>query len=396
MFFISKEKEVESIDYDQKIVDNLRALSIDMINEAGSGHPGISLGAAPIIYTLYAKHLKVNPDDPNWINRDRFIMSAGHGSSLLYATLYMAGFDITLDDLKEFRKINSKTPGHPEYNVTPGVDMTTGPIGQGIASSVGMAIGEAYLREYFHKQNANIFDFYTYVLCGDGDLMEGVSFEALSLAGKLKLNKLIVLYDSNKICLDGKVEDVFNIDVVKYFQALNWNVITVDGNSVSEIDNAISKAKQSTLPSLIIANTTIGKHSKLECTNLVHGNPLTLEDITNIKNKLNIRDIPFTVSNDCKEVMENMLNNRVTSEYNKWLTKFEKLPDEIKDRLNKIKDTVGLANLPEGLREIAELRLKNPEMGLEELGKLLSTPLGKSGVNHRFKRIEEIANGLDN
>jgi len=338
MFLIPKEKEIESINYDQKIVDNLCALSIDMINEANSGHPGIALGAAPILYTLYAKHLKVNPKDPNWINRDRFIMSAGHGSSLLYATLYMAGFDISLEDLKDFRKLNSKTPGHPEYGVTPGVDMSTGLLGQGIASSVGMAIGETYLREYYHKQNTDLFDFYTYVLCSDGDLMEGVSFEALSLAEKLKLNKLIVLYDSNKTCLDGKVEEVSNIDMTKYFQSLNWNVLNADGNNVSDIDNAITKAKQSTQPTIIIVNTTIGKHSKLEGTNLVHGKPLELEDITNIKNKLNIRDIPFTVSNDAKEEMENMINERVLNEYNKWQTKFENSPEEIKNKLNKLKE----------------------------------------------------------
>lgn len=338
MFLIPKEKEIDTTTNEQKIVDNLRTLSIDMINEANSGHPGIALGAAPILYTLYAKHLKINPKDPNWINRDRFIMSAGHGSSLLYATLYMAGFDITLEDLKDFRKINSKTPGHPEYGITPGVDMTTGPLGQGIATSVGMAIGETYLREYYHKQKLDLFDYYTYVLCGDGDLMEGVSYEALSLAGTLKLNKLIVLYDSNKICLDGKTDDVFDIDITKYFQSLNWNVLNVDGNNLNEIDNAITKAKQSSQPNLIIVNTTIGKHSKLEGTNKVHGNPLESEDIANIKKKLNIRDIPFTVSSDVKEEMENMINERVNDEYNKWQQKFEKAPAEVQEKLNKLKE----------------------------------------------------------
>ena len=338
MFLIQKEKENENTINEQKIVDNLRTLSIDMINEANSGHPGIALGAAPILYTLYAKHLKVNPKDPNWLNRDRFIMSAGHGSSLLYATLYMAGYDITLDDLKDFRKINSKTPGHPEYGITPGVDMTTGPLGQGIATSVGIAMGETYLREYFKTKKLDLFDYYTYVLCSDGDLMEGVSYEALSLAGSLKLNKLIVLYDSNKVSLDRKTEGVFDIDIVKYFESLNWNVFSVDGDNLADIDNAIHKAKQSSLPSLIIVNTTIGKHSKLEGTSQVHGNPLSSEDITNIKNKLNIRDIPFTVSSNVKEEMENMINSRISDEYNKWLEKFEKAPLEVQQKLNKLKE----------------------------------------------------------
>ena len=199
MFLKPKENDTNN---EMKIVDNLRGLSIDMIHEAGSGHPGISLDSAPILYTLYAKHLKINPSDPNWINRDRFILSAGHASSLLYATLYMSGFDLSLDDLKKFRTLHSKTPGHPEYMVTPGVDMSTGPLGEGISSAVGMAMGECFLREYYRKQNLNIFDYYTYVLCSDGDLLEGVSYEAMALAGTLKLNKLIVLYDSNKICLD--------------------------------------------------------------------------------------------------------------------------------------------------------------------------------------------------
>ena len=173
MLFKGKEKTIDV--EEKKIVDSLRILGIDMINEAGSGHPGIVLGAAPIMYTLYSKHMKINPSDPNWYNRDRFVLSAGHGSALLYSTLFMAGFDISIDDLKAFRKLDSITPGHPEYKVTPGVDMSTGPLGQGFASSVGMAIAEEYLRNYYSKQN--LINYYTYVLCGDGDLMEGISYE---------------------------------------------------------------------------------------------------------------------------------------------------------------------------------------------------------------------------
>ena len=336
MFLTKKEPIVNT--NENKIIDNIRALSIDMIHEAQSGHPGIALGAAPILYTIYSKHLNFNPSDPNWINRDRFIMSAGHGSSLLYSTLYMSGFDITLEDLKDFRKLNSKTPGHPEYKITPGVDMSTGPLGQGIASSVGIAIAETYLREYFHKQNLNIFDFYTYVLCGDGDLMEGVSYEALSLAGTLKLNKLIVLYDSNQICLDSKTNTVNTIDAVKYFSSLNFNVITVDGEDLNGLNNAIIKAKESNLPTVIITHTTIGNSSKLEGNNKIHGKTLTEEDLTYIKNNLDIRDIPFTVSSEAKEEMQSMINERINSEYEKWIKMYEQLPEEIINQLEKIKE----------------------------------------------------------
>ena len=335
MFLKPKENDTNN---EMKIVDNLRGLSIDMIHEAGSGHPGISLDSAPILYTLYAKHLKINPGDPNWINRDRFILSAGHASSLLYATLYMSGFDLSLDDLKKFRTLHSKTPGHPEYMVTPGVDMSTGPLGEGISSAVGMAMGECFLREYYRKQNLNIFDYYTYVLCSDGDLLEGVSYEAMALAGTLKLNKLIVLYDYNKICLDGKVEDVNSVDMPKYFSSLNWNVLMADGEDINSIDNAITRAKQGLLPTIIIVNTTIGKHSKYEGTNYIHGAKLSTEDITEIKNELGLRNIPFTVSNDSKEEMENMILSRNKEIYDKWQKYYELLDISIKNALEKIKN----------------------------------------------------------
>ena len=335
MFLKPKENDTNN---EMKIVDNLRGLSIDMIHEAGSGHSGISLDSAPILYTLYAKHLKINPSDPNWINRDRFILSAGHASSLLYATLYMSGFDLSLDDLKKFRTLHSKTPGHPEYMVTPGVDMSTGPLGEGISSAVGMAMGECFLREYYRKQNLNIFDYYTYVLCSDGDLLEGVSYEAMALAGTLKLNKLIVLYDSNKICLDGKVEDVNSVDMPKYFSSLNWNVLMADGEDINSIDNAITRAKQGLLPTIIIVNTTIGKHSKYEGTNYIHGAKLSKEDITEIKNELGLRDIPFTVSSDSKEEMENMILSRNKEIYDKWQKDYELLDISIKNALEKIKN----------------------------------------------------------
>ena len=320
---------------DIKIINQIRALGIDMINEAGTGHPGITLGAAPILYSLYAKHIRINPMNPNYYNRDRFIMSAGHGSALLYATLYMAGFDLEIDDLKSFRKINSKTPGHPELGVTPGVDMTTGPLGQGIATAVGFAMAEAKLREKYNKHSKNLIDFNTYVLCSDGDLMEGVSYEALSLAGLNKLNKLIILYDSNDITLDGSKDLSFKEDIQMRFEAIGFNYIKVlDGEDYNAISKAIEDAKKSTdKPTIIEVNTTIGKYSAYEGTNKIHGAKLSEEDTTNIKEKLKVRDITFNVSSDTIEDFQYLINERCQNVEEKFNKKVENLPEDIKSEL---------------------------------------------------------------
>lgn len=316
---------------EERIIAQLRCLGIDMIDKAKSGHPGIVLGAAPILYSLYANHLRIDPTHPDYFNRDRFVMSSGHGSALLYATLYMAGFDISLDDLKAFRQIDSITPGHPEYKVTPGVDMTTGPLGQGLATAVGIAMAEANLNARFNK----VIDFNTYVLCGDGDLMEGISYEAASLAGNLKLNKLIVLYDSNQVSLDGKTSLTFNENVSMRFQAMNWNVITVeDGEDYKAISTAIESAKNSAdKPTLIEVKTTIGKYSLLEGTNKVHGAPLSKEDITQLKEKLKVRDIPFSISQNTKDEFTYLINNRCDNLYDKFMDNVSKLDEEIKTEL---------------------------------------------------------------
>lgn len=302
--------EIESLDEinEQKIVDTIRTLSIDMIHEANSGHPGIALGAAPIMYSLYAHHLNIDPNFPNFFNRDRFVMSAGHGSALLYATLYLAGFPIELEDLKKFRQINSITPGHPEYGITPGVDCTTGPLGEGFATAVGMAMAEANLRTRYK----GIINYKTYVLCSDGDLMEGISYEAASLAGTYKLNNLIVLYDSNNVCLDGKTENIFTDNIIMRFQSMGWNVIIVEnGDNYQSVDKAIEEAKKSTdKPTIIEVKTTIGKYSINEGTNKVHGTPLSEEDITRIKEKVGIRDIPFAISKNVLEEFSGIIKNR--------------------------------------------------------------------------------------
>lgn len=319
----------------ERIVNQIRCLGIDMIDAANSGHPGIVLGAAPIMYALYANHLRFDPKNPEYFNRDRFIMSAGHGSALLYATLYMAGYDISLDDLKNFRQLDSKTPGHPEYGVTPGVDCSTGPLGQGFAAAVGMAMAEANLRTRYNIDKKEVIDFNTYVLCGDGDLMEGISYEAASLAGTLKLNKLIVLYDSNNVCLDGKTALTFNENVSMRFISQGWRVITVeDGNNVEAISNAIAEAKKTEdKPTLIEIKTVIGKGSMLEGTNKVHGSPLTKEDITKLKEKWEIRDIPFQISQNTCDEFRTLINERCNGLNEKFMNLVSTLEEPIQKEL---------------------------------------------------------------
>ena len=334
----------EDFKNDYKVINNLRCLSLDMIDNAKSGHPGICLGAAPLLYTLFSRHLSFNRKEVDWYNRDRFVLSAGHGAPLLYAMLYMLDL-LSLDDLKDLRKLGSITPGHPEIS-TPGVDMATGPLGQGIASAVGMAIAERYLNA---TVNNKLINHYTYVLCGDGDLMEGVSYEALSLASKLHLNKLIILYDYNNVTLDGKLSDSNEEDVVTRFKALNFNVLIVnDGENILEIDKAITKAKQSTMPSIIIVKTVIGKHSVNEGTNIVHGKPLSKEDISSIKNKLDIYDTPFTVSMDAINYLCDFIDKRMYLVYKDWVRKFSNLKEKEQDNLKKIlnnKNTYSLKDI---------------------------------------------------
>jgi len=270
----------------QLAVNTIRTLSIDAINAANSGHPGLPMGAAPMAYALWANHLNHNPNHPKWFNRDRFVLSAGHGSSLLYSLLHLAGYDVSIDDLKNFRKLNSKTPGHPEFGHTPGVEATTGPLGQGIANAVGMAMAEAHLAAKFNKDGHSIIDHNTYALVGDGDLMEGVAYEAMSMAGHMKLGKLIVLYDSNEISLDGELGIAFSEDIEKRAESVHWQYVRVeDGNDVDAITKAITLAKENTdQPTLIEIRTIIGYGSpKVAGTNKAHGNPLGVEEATATK-----------------------------------------------------------------------------------------------------------------
>ncbi|MGM0124212.1 transketolase [Enterococcus sp. AZ194] len=268
---------------DQLGVNTIRTLSIEAIQKANSGHPGLPMGAAPMAYTLWTKHLKVNPaTSTNWVDRDRFVLSAGHGSAMLYSMLHLAGYDVTIDDLKNFRQWESRTPGHPEVHHTDGVEATTGPLGQGIAMAVGMAMSEAHLAATYNREHFNVMDHYTYALCGDGDLMEGVSQEAASMAGHMKLGKLVVLYDSNDISLDGPTSKAFTENVGARFEAYGWQHILVkDGNDLEAISKAIEAAKAETdKPTLIEVKTVIGYGAPKEGTSAVHGAPLGDEGIS--------------------------------------------------------------------------------------------------------------------
>ena len=245
---------------EQLSINTIRTLSIDAIEKANSGHPGMPMGAAPMAYSLWTSFMKHNPKNPGWFNRDRFVLSAGHGSMLLYSLLHLFGYDVSMNDLKEFRQWGSKTPGHPEYGHTSGVDATTGPLGQGISMAVGMAMAERHLAAKYNRPNFDIVDHYTYAICGDGDLMEGVASEAASFAGHLKLGRLVVLYDSNDISLDGDLNMAFGENVQKRFEAYGWQTLFVeDGNDLNAINEALRLATADTeRPTLIEVKTTIG------------------------------------------------------------------------------------------------------------------------------------------
>ncbi|PJF42137.1 MAG: transketolase [Candidatus Thermofonsia Clade 1 bacterium] len=285
-------------------INTIRFLAVDAVQKANSGHPGLPLGAAPMAYTLWTRYLRHNPRNPKWPNRDRFILSAGHGSMLLYALLHLTGYDLSLEQIKNFRQWNSLTPGHPEFGLTPGVETTTGPLGQGFATAVGMAIAEAFLAATFNRPNYPIVDHYTYVLASDGDLMEGVASEAASLAGHLKLGKLIVLYDDNKVMLSNKTEVAFTEDVLLRFEAYGWHTQRVaDGNDTIAIAQAIEAATLDPRPSLIAVRTIIGYGSpNKQGTHKAHGEPLGEEEVRLTKQALGwTAEEPFTIPGEVLE-----------------------------------------------------------------------------------------------
>ncbi len=292
---------------DQLAINAIRTLSIDAIEKANSGHPGLPMGAAPMAYTLWTKHMNHNPNNPNWFNRDRFVLSAGHGSMLLYSLLHLSGYGLSMDEIKNFRQWGSETPGHPEYGDTVGVEATTGPLGQGIGMAVGMAMAEKHLAKTYNRDAFDIVDHYTYALCGDGDLMEGVAAEAISLAGHLELDKLIVLYDSNDISLDGDLDKSFTENTKKRFESYGWNYIRVeDGNDVDEISAAIEQAKANEGgPTLIEVKTVIGYGSpNLSGTSGVHGAPLGEEELALTKEAYAWEHEPFHIPEEVYETFQ--------------------------------------------------------------------------------------------
>ena len=321
-------------------LNTLRVLSVEAIAKANSGHPGIALGAAPIMYALFKDHINIDVKNTSYFNRDRFVMSAGHGSSLLYTTMILAGYNsISLKDLTNFRQINSKTAGHPEPSLIPGIEVATGPLGQGIAMSVGLAIAEKKLANMFNKYG-NLIDHYTYCLHGDGCLQEGVAYEAIALAGKLVLDKLILLYDSNKIQLDSSTSQTTLMDTKAFFKSLGWNYLKVkNGDDPANISSAISIAKLSSKPTCIEICTTIGYGSDLAGTNACHGSPLNAKQITELKKKLNYNFPEFKIPNDIEEDFTNVIKTRGQKhviKFNSNLNKLEQKDIELYNKFIKI------------------------------------------------------------
>ncbi|MCO7125921.1 transketolase [Sporolactobacillus shoreicorticis] len=332
---------------EQLSINTIRTLSIDAIEKANSGHPGLPMGAAPMAYTLWAKVMRHNSEDPNWFDRDRFVLSAGHGSMLLYSLLHLFGYGLTIEDLKQFRQWHSLTPGHPEYGHTAGVEATTGPLGQGIAMAVGMAMAETHLAAKYNKDAFDIVNHYTYALCGDGDLMEGITGEAASLAGHLKLGKLIVLYDSNDISLDGNLTMSFSENVRDRFKAYGWQTFFVnDGNCVDEIENALNTAKRDkSRPTLIEVKTTIGFGAPhVQGTNKVHGNPLGEEELFETKRNYEWDHEPFFVPEEVKQHFI-ALAEKGKKEQKLWKEKYENYKKENRDLAKELQAAVH-GNLP--------------------------------------------------
>lgn len=312
---------------DSKSLNVLKGLTLDIIQNARGGHPGSSLSGATILYTLFTKHLVVNPSMPDWINRDRFVMSAGHASALLYAIMFLSGYKFNIEDLKNYRKFESNTPAHPELT-TMGVEVTTGALGEGFSTSVGIALAEKIYESKFNKKPKNLFDkstfplvdYYTYVYVSDGDLMEGISYEAASFAGTLKLGKLIVLYDANKSTMDKPTSEIFTEDILSRFSAMGWDTEYVkNGNSIKDIDKAIKRAKSNKFkPSIIKIDTIIGIGSKFQGTNKIHSGELEKDDFEQIRLKLQVDGLPFTILKEPAENIRNQVVNRGLKQYEIW------------------------------------------------------------------------------
>ncbi|WP_019141564.1 transketolase [Noviherbaspirillum massiliense] len=336
-----------------KMANAIRALAMDAVQKANSGHPGMPMGMADIAVALWAKHYRHNPANPHWNNRDRFILSNGHGSMLHYALLHLTGYDLSMEEIKNFRQMHSKTPGHPEVHITPGVETTTGPLGQGLANAVGMALAEKLLAAEFNKPGFDIVDHHTYVFLGDGCLMEGISHEACSLAGTLRLSKLIALYDDNGISIDGNVEGWFTDDTPKRFEAYGWNVIrNVNGHDVAAVDAAIAKAKKSDKPTLICCKTIIGKGApNMQGTDKVHGAALGDKEIAATREAILWGHVPFEIPADVYAAWDAKEAGKAREEEWKALFKAydERYPHEAGEFLRRMK-----GELPGNFKETAK------------------------------------------
>ncbi|MFJ5761489.1 transketolase [Neobacillus sp. NPDC093182] len=336
-------KTVDKLQVEQLAVNTIRTLSIDAIEKAKSGHPGMPMGMAPAGHVLWTKVMNHNPSNPSWFNRDRFVLSAGHGSMLLYSLLHLSGYDVSLDDLKQFRQWGSKTPGHPEYGHTPGVDATTGPLGQGIAMAVGMAMAEAHISSVYNRENYPLINHYTYAICGDGDLMEGVSAEAASLAAHLQLGKLIAIYDSNNITLDGEANLSFSENVGERFEAYGWQVLRVEEeNNLEAIEAALIEAKKDlTKPTLIEIKTTLGYGSPNKGGKGghggTHGSPLGAEEVRLTKEFYGWPEEDFYIPEEVKELWQEVKNNGIQTnqQWDQLLNEYKLEYPELADRLEK-------------------------------------------------------------
>ena len=332
-------------------INTLRFLAVDAVQSANSGHPGLPLGAAPMAYVIWKKHLKHNPKNPNWYDRDRFVLSAGHGSALLYALIHLSGYDLSLNELRNFRQWDSKTPGHPEYGHTPGVETTTGPLGQGFANGVGMAMAERFLSKKYNKPNFNIIDHYVYGIVSDGDLMEGIASEAASIAGHLNLGKLIYLYDDNNITIDGSTDLAFTEDVFKRFESYNWHVQSVDdGNNIDLIDEAIKNAKRDDRPSLIKVKTIIGFGSPNEGTSSVHGSPLGEEGLKQAKKNLRWEsNDKFYIPNEAKNNFSSIQDGKKNED--KWNKLFQEFGQKFPQLKNQFENSMR-GVFPDGWKDL--------------------------------------------
>ena len=370
-------------------VNAIRFLGIDAIEKSKSGHPGVVMGAAPMAYDLFTKQMRITPEVPNWINRDRFVLSAGHGSMLLYALLHLSGFqDVTMDEIKNFRQWGSKTPGHPEFGHTAGVDATTGPLGQGISMATGFAQAERFLAAKYNREGYNIFDHYTYVICGDGDLMEGVSAEAASYAGLQKLDKLIVLYDSNDINLDGETKDSFTESVRDRYNAYGWHTALVkDGTDLEAINAAIEAAKISGKPSLIEVKTVIGYGSpNKQGTNAVHGAPLGAEEAAATRKALAWDYAPFEIPEEVYEDYRVNVAERGKTAYDAWVKLVEEYKQAYPDLADEVaaiiagKDSVEIKpeDFPVKETGLSQATRNSSQDALNAAAKVLPTFLGGS------------------